>query len=146
MSLSTRKIIMFFLSVLIIALFFFLRGDNSIVLELQENNAITLDGPQGTFVSIPYEDIQSITLLESFDRGECIDGGIKYKNAFGTWCCETYGEYTLMARTKVDDHIAITDTDGHTLVFNYESNEVTKNLYELILSLLAQQGISVGGR
>ena len=143
MSLKTRKMLLFCLTVLIIVLFFFLQGDNSIVLELQENNAITLDGPQGTFVSIPYEDIRSITLLDSFDRGECIDGGAKYKNVYGTWRCEKYGEYTLMARTKVDEHIAITDKSGHTLVFNYESNEVTENLYELILSLLQQQGISV---
>lgn len=144
-SLSMRKLIMFCLTALIIVLFFFLRGDNSIVLELRENDAITLDGPQGTFVAIPYEDIQSVALLDSFDRGECINGGTKYKNVYGTWLCEAFGEYTLMARTKVDEHIAITDKDGQTLVFNYESNEVTENLYELILNLLEQQGISVGG-
>ena len=143
MSLTARKTMFFFLAVLIVVLFFFLRGDNSIVLELQEDDAITVDGPQGTFFSVPYEDLQSITLLDSFDRGECIDGGIKYKNAYGTWRCDAYGEYTLMIRTRVDTYIALTDKSGRTLVFNYESGEVTENLYELILSLLEQRGISV---
>ena len=144
MSLSARKILVFFLTVLIIALFFFLRGDNNIALELQENGAITVDGPQGSFYSVRYEDIDTIALLTNFDRGECIDGGTKYKNAFGTWCCDMYGKYTLMVRTKVGTYIAITDHSGQTLVFNYESDEVTENLYELILSLLAQEGISPG--
>ena len=143
MSLTVRKAMFFFLAVLIVVLFFFLRGDNSIVLELQKDDAITVDGPQGTFFSVPYEDIETVTLLDSFDRGECIDGGTKYKNAYGTWRCDRYGEYIIMARTKVDTYIAITDKSGQTLVFNYESDEVTENLYELILQLLAQQGISV---
>lgn len=136
MSLSRRKAAAFFLSVLIVALFFLLRGDYNIALDLKTNNAITVDGPQGMLCSIAYGDVDTVALLDDFDLGECIEGGSKQGYTYGTWCCDAYGEYTLISTAKVKRYIAVTDQSGHTLVFNYESGKVTENLYSLILSLL----------
>lgn len=136
MSPTKRRVLVFFLSVLIVVLFFFLRGDYSITLDLKTNNAITVDGPQGMLCSIPYEDVDTVALLDTFNHGECIDGGSKQGYTYGTWRCDTYGEYTLISVTKVDKFIAVTNKSGQTLVFNFESSKVTENLYDLILSLL----------
>ena len=140
MLIDKRKMILFFVTALIIILFFYMRGDYRIVLDLQKDDSITVSGPQETFFSVRYEDLETIALLDDFDRGECTDGGKKYNHSFGTWNCEIFGEYTLIAMSKVNKHIAITDKDGHTLVFNYESEEVTENLYGLILDLIEQRG------
>lgn len=138
MSAATRKAAAFLLTALVLVLFFFLRGSDRIVLDLTSGDAVTVRGPGNISRSIPYGDIASVVLLEDFDRGACVSGESKRSTTCGTWDCAMYGEYTLIAMTKVGTHIAITDAAGQTLVFNYESDEVTGNLYELILELLAQ--------
>ena len=134
---------MVFLTVIIFAGLFFLRGDNGVTIDLQTDEAVTVDGPQGSLFSVRYEEIAEMTLLDSFARGECIDGGTKRGYSYGTWSVGALEEYTLIVRDKVDSCIVITDRGGRTLVFNYESDEVTANLYELILGLWEEQGGSL---
>ena len=69
--------------------------------------------------------------------------GTRRGYSYGLWRCAALGEYTLIVRNKVDACIVIKDRSGRTLAFNYESGEVTENLYELLRKLLAEQGISI---
>ena len=143
MSLAKRRIVTFLVAVLIVVLFYLMRGGYSISLELQENDSITVGGPQDITYSVCYEDIDAVELLHDFDPGECLEGGTKFGYSYGTWKSEAYGEYTFIAKSKAKVYIALNDTDSRVLVFDYEGDETTENLYQLILDLLEQRGISL---
>lgn len=142
MSLSRMRFPLIVLTVAIFVGLFFLQGDNRVMIDVQ-GGAVTVDGPQGSYFSVRYEDIDTLELIDCLDRGECVDGGTRRGYSYGLWRSAALGEYTLIVRDKVDACIVITDRSGQTLAFNYESGEVTNNLYELILKLLAEQDISV---
>lgn len=144
MALRARRAGAILLTLLVIVLVFLLRAGNRVVLDLQTDEAITVRGPEDTVCVIPYASIRSLTLLEDFDRGECEDGGSKHKVDYGTWRCEPFGRYTLIAAADIKPCLALTDMSGQVTVFNYESAEVTENLYELIRELLAQHGYILG--
>ena len=143
MSLAKRRVYTFLIAVLIVALFYFLRGGYGIALELQENESITVGGPEGVSYSVRYEDIKSVSLLHDYDPGECIDGSTKHGYSYGIWKNGIYGEYTFIAKSKAAAYIALEDAGGNVLVFDYEGDETTEQLYELILGLLEQKGFSV---
>lgn len=134
MSEGKKKVLSALAVILVVVLVFLFRGDYSIVLSF-DNDVFTVDGPQGYVFSIPLEEIGSVTMTESFDRGNCVEGGSKHGYSFGLWE-NGIGEYHLCVMDKVERFITMRQTDGSLTVMNFESDASTENLYQLINDVL----------
>lgn len=134
MSEGKKKILSGLAVILVVVLVLLFRGDYGIVLSF-DNDIFTVDGPQGYVFSVPLEDIESVSVMDSFDRGICTEGGTKHGYSFGIWENGS-GEYQLCVMDKVERFISIRQTDGGITVLNFESDESTENLYQLINDVL----------
>ena len=137
------KRILLFIFILALALFFYgAFGSNTLLLSL-EGDAITLTGPEDSSFSVPYAGIASMELLESFDPGLAVEGGLKNHIRYGLWHNEALGDYRLFASDKIDAVILLRTTSGEALVFNYESADSTLNFYDTYPAFLAGQGYPI---
>lgn len=134
MSEGKRKVFSALAVILVVVLVLLFRGDYGIALSF-DNDVFTVDGPQGYVFSVPLEEIESVTVTESFDRGSCTEGGAKHGYSYGIWE-NAGGEYQLCVMDKVERFISIRQTDGGITVLNFESDESTENLYQLINDVL----------
>lgn len=134
MSKGKKKILSSLAVILVVVLVLLFRGDYSIVLSF-DNDIFTIDGPQGYVFSVPLEEIESVTMTESFDKGTCTEGGTKHGYSFGLWENGS-GEYQLCVTDKVERFLTVRETDGGITVLNFESDESTENLYQLINDVL----------
>jgi len=89
---------------------------------------IVISGPSGTEpISINYNDIQSITLLDNYNVGTKLSGVKNRRLYYGTFENDTYGTYSLCAVPSISSIIEIR-TENDIVLFNYESNKVTTAL------------------
>ena len=82
-----------------------------------------------------YAEADSIELfsdLKSFDKGEQVDGTATRSLCSGTWRNSEFGEYELHVQTKLKTYIVVHDAGG-VLVFNLESDETTRSLYDYFI-------------
>lgn len=82
-----------------------------------------------------YAEAESIELfsdLKSFDKGEQVDGTATRSLCSGTWRNSAFGEYQLHVQTKLKNYIVVHDAGG-VLVFNFESDETTRSLYDYFM-------------
>ena len=135
--------ILLFVFILALAVFFYgAFGSNTLLLSL-EGEAITLTGPEDSSFSVPYAEITSMELLENFDPGTAVNGGLKNHIRYGLWHNEALGDYRLFASDKIDVVILLRTTAGETLVFNYESADTTRNFYDTYPTFLTGQGYPI---
>ncbi len=129
----------YFFSLLVFAVVF----TAAIRLQNQSNYEIDFDakeliltGPVGTEkISVIYDKIQSIALIENYKAGE-LTAGIKKKNLlYGKFKNQVYGEYFLCVLPTVSNAIEI-QTDSFVVVFNYESEDVTAALCDALIELV----------
>ena len=113
----------------------FFRGSSSMYLDF-DNDAITVSAPEGFVYGIPLENISDIELIEEFDAGTMITGNQNRKFIWGTWENDALGQYTLCVSKKIDNVILAKEANGNVLAFNYESNETTASLAEMIPALI----------
>ena len=88
-----------------------------------------------------YRDAESIELrddLKNFDQGEMVDGKENRQVLSGTFRNSEFGEYQLHIEKKLNNYIVVHDANG-VLVFNIESDETTKILYENLMEQRAKQ-------
>ncbi|MCC8065198.1 MAG: hypothetical protein LIO70_08960 [Clostridiales bacterium] len=118
--------------VVVLTLFSAFTGTSSATLNLQDDG-ISISASDDLTVEVAYADIQSITLEELPDSfGTCVDGKEGRNYSYGVWQSDTWGDYILAAKTSLTQVIVI-ETEEQTVVFNYESDDVTAQLYEHFL-------------
>lgn len=91
----------------------------------------TLSLPGDEALSIFYSQIVRISLVESPDYGSCISGSTENGCRYGTWESDSYGKYLLCINQDFSTAILI-QTDTQVLLFNFESPDTTRQLYESI--------------
>ena len=137
---SRVKRILLPLFIVVVAVFFYnVFGSNTLLLSL-EGEAVTLTGPEGSSFSVPYSNIVSMELREDFEPGTAVNGGLKNRICYGLWHNEELGDYQLFISDKINVVILLHTTAGETLVFNYESEDTTRNFFDTYPAFLAEQG------
>lgn len=134
MSDGKKKILSALLVIAAAVLVIVLGGDFSIMLQFDEEY-FTVDGPEGYVFRIPLGEIEDASLAEEFDRGQCAEGGEKRRYSYGIWE-NANGRYQLCVLDKVNRFISLRQTDGTVTVLNFESDESTENLFQLINDVL----------
>lgn len=121
------------ISVLLIAVLFGLfwkQNANSVSIQFQDDS-MTLSAPESDAftIDIAYGDISSMELVQDLDLGSCVDGTEEELRKNGMWENTAFGQYYLCIYTNIPQYIVLHTTDG-VVVFNYESEDTTKKLYE----------------
>jgi hypothetical protein len=98
-------------------------------------DALLIQGYKGQEVSIPYGELTRVELTGEVNFGTMINGTDTVRGTSGTWKNDEYGEYSLYINKKVTDYLVLT-TDTQTTVFNYESVNVTDNIYTAFEELM----------
>ncbi|NBJ92867.1 hypothetical protein [Parablautia muri] len=131
-----------FMCVIILAVFFFFSRNrtNETVYVLSEEDAVSITGCTGEKITVNYQDLVSVELLDAIDFGEVVDGTDTNQGAAGLWKNERWGEYHLFILHKAKKYIVLT-TQEDVVVFNYESTDVTRNLYNALNELMVRKGL-----
>lgn len=104
-----------------------------------DDDALILGAPKDFSVTIEYDQIDTLELVEQFDSGTAVSGSENRKYRWGEWENDTWGQYTLCTTKKVEAAICLTTLDGEIVVFNYEDHEVTTSMYQMFMELLAHR-------
>ena len=101
-------------------------GNRDMLYFKASSEAVIVQGPEGYTISIRYDDIENVELLDVFDRGISA-GGVEGKDLnYGTFENDLYGKYELFEIVGVRPHIAITANDGKIVVITRENNGDTE--------------------
>lgn len=98
---------------------------------------ISASDEMGSIV-IPYEDVQYIELLDTYEVGTMISGKSDRLLYYGVFQNELYGEYLLCVRPSVENAIRI-NMEDQVVIFNYESEEVTAELCDTMEDFIAEK-------
>lgn len=137
-------------NVLIVAIIFvgvtafsLFRGGKPMELAFNDDE-MTITGPDGApfVVTIPYQDIQSVSESGTLELGIQLEGLDTGRCRFGTWRNDAYGDYTLCASPRISSYIVLETADG-VVAFNYESADSTHHLYLAFVDLLRDRGVEV---
>ena len=116
-----------------------LRDKRTISLRLsQDGTQLTVVGADAAEHVLSFSRLESVELLsglQELDRGEQLGGETTKTLTSGRFRSEAYGEYELHVMNKLHDYIVARGADG-TLVFNYESDETTRAVYQYICEKL----------
>ena len=103
---------------------------NLSLFQSEADNALRFDA-KGFTLSLPGDEALSVPLVESPDYGSCISGSTENGCRYGTWESDSYGKYLLCINQDFSTAILI-QTDTQVLLFNFESPDTTRQLYESI--------------
>ena len=124
--------------VFLVALFLFSSFQDRSTISIDfEDNALLLGAPNDFSLSIAYDQIETLELSEQPDSGSAISGDENRKCRWGEWENDTWGKYTQCTLKKVDPIILLTTSDGEIVVFNYESEDATTSMHQMLSDLLA---------
>ncbi len=125
------------LIVIVVAFMVFsnVRGGTSTYLDFGEDK-LTVTAPENFNFSVNYDYVTNIELVNEFDPGTLVNGNETRKYRWGTWRNDVWGEYTLCSSIKIDNALVLSLANEETLVINYESEETTAALLELIDDLI----------
>ena len=101
-----------------------------------ETDGLSFETDSGDAAQLKWDDIQSIELRENLSYGVLVEGVDGSKEKSGIWSSEEFGEYELFANARLKSCIICHREPGQTIIFNYESEESTKSLYDAILKEL----------
>lgn len=98
-----------------------------------ENGAITIRSNQFYKDTVDVDDINEVNLLDKFPEGKVIrTGGNEFeKTSTGNYSIQNYGKVRLYIYKDTDKVIEL-KTNGKTILFNDNSNEKTKLLYDKV--------------
>ncbi|MBQ3193516.1 MAG: hypothetical protein IJB59_08125 [Oscillospiraceae bacterium] len=133
-SISTKDFgfgVILFALVIAVSLF---QPSNKIIAEF-EDTEVTVKSSRYT-MTIPYEMVASIELVNKPDMGEAINGNDDMILQTGTWRNETWGEYHMCTEIATDNCILIHLTDGRIFVISRRDNEETAKVFEEFQSYL----------
>ena len=103
------------------------------------SGSIVITGPSGTEpFSIDYREIQSITLIDDYNRGTKVSGVQNRHLYYGTFHNDVYGTYALCAVPSIRSAIEIRTKNG-IILFNYESEKVTAALSTSLTEFVSEK-------
>ena len=120
------------------------RGGMSVAPRFEESE-LTVAGPRQFSYTIPYDQIASIEPVTLDAAGTMLSGGESRGFYWGSWENGAWGRYTLCASKRFDAAILITARDGSRLVFNYEGEDTTVSMLQLLSDILEHQAKTGGG-
>lgn len=114
------------IAVILVAVFL-LTGSGSVSASL-EDDALQVSAP---FVDerVPYADVTSVELRDSFDNGRRVGGFGGTEISSGNFQNDEFGRYTLARYNDVQSCIIVRHAGG-VLVFNLDTGEATSRVYE----------------
>ena len=80
-------------------------------------------------LTVGYDEVDSVELVEDFDRGTRVYGFGGSKLLMGTFESDTYGKYTLYAYTKCDYGVVVRSGEK-TLIITGKDKAETEKIYE----------------
>lgn len=104
-----------------------------------DDDALILGAPKDFSLTIEYDQIDTLELVEQFDPGTAVSGSENRKYRWGEWENDTWGQYALCTTKKIDTAICLTTLDGKIVVFNYESHDSTVSMHQMFIELLAHR-------
>lgn len=114
------------------------RAKTSFGFDFQEQRMV-ISGPAKTVpISVSYQSIRSVTLLDSYNTGIEISGISEDGLNYGRYRNDIYGEYSLCVVPSIPVAIEIR-TDSDVIVFNYESMEITAALTRSLEDFISQK-------
>ena len=141
----------FFKSVIIIAvliggyyLFTSIFGSTSVSIEFgRYTDDLTITGPMKSSIVINYDDIESLELVDGpSDPGEAKGGGKFLKSFYGLWNNSEWGDYNyyatgaIFSKSNTKKCILVTEKDGTLVLFNYNDDDGTTNMFRLFNDIL----------
>lgn len=131
---NKRNLIFIILIFVGVTIFFIINSSNNGFIPFTvKDDSFIISGSKEYSFTINIADVDTITLSEIPDMGECIEDHSTRKYNCGTYKNDTYGTYEACLLKKIKRCIEITTKDGNTYVFNYESRTATEELYKAIL-------------
>ncbi|MCI7126902.1 MAG: PH domain-containing protein [Clostridium sp.] len=123
----SRYITGILIMVLVFVIAIRMQSSSSVSIDFNDDQ-IVITGPETTEpISIAYQAIQSVTLLDHYTIGEKLSGIENRRLSYGTFKNDEYGIYSLCAVPSIASVIEIR-TDHNVILFNYESEKVTAAL------------------
>jgi len=110
-------------------------GGFSPVLEETQFGIVGLDGETHTFVYAEADSIELRSDLKTFDKGVKVSGDETRRACSGVYRNAEFGDYQLHILSNLKNYIVVHNADG-VLVFNIESDDTTKALYEYFMEQL----------
>ena len=92
--------------------------------------ALELSGGIGDRASIPYTEITGVEWRDVFDKGSRTWGTGTGKISSGTFTNDEFGAYRLYLHNRVRCAVVVRHGADETTVFNGETEEKTKEVYE----------------
>ena len=96
--------------------------------------ALELSGGIGDRASIPYTEITGVEWRDVFDKGSRTWGTGTGKISSGTFTNDEFGAYRLYLHNRVRCAVVVRHGADETTVFNGETEEKTKEVYEELAS------------
>lgn len=110
-------------------------GAGGITVELTEDS-VSVDAPMADF-SIDYSDIDTVELVDDFERGSRKSGYSDTRISSGTYNNQSLGTYKLAAYDACGSCIVIRTVSGSAFAFNQSDVSDTEKLYGDILSRIS---------
>jgi len=124
----SKKDFIFGLVVFALAILISLKPSNKVRVKFDETSVDIVTTKYS--MNIPYNMVDSVSLMDKPELGTQIDGYNDNIVAYGVWENDTWGEYTACIEGATDNCIVISLTDGRTFVISRRDNQETQRVFE----------------
>ena len=124
----SKKDFIFGLVVFALAILISLKPSNKVRVKFDETSVDIVTTKYS--MNIPYDMVDSVSLIDKPDLGTQIDAYNDNIVAYGIWENDTWGEYTACIEGATDNCIVISLTDGRTFVISRRDNQETQRVFE----------------
>jgi len=124
----SKKDFIFGLVVFALAILISLKPSNKVRVKFDETSVDIVTTKYS--MNIPYNMVDSVSLMDKPELGTQIDGYNDNIVAYGVWENNTWGEYTACIECATDNCIVISLTDGRTFVISRRDNQETQRVFE----------------
>lgn len=114
------------------------RGVSTLKMQWTES-MLTVTDPSGAAFTLDLNELQRISLREEWEYGICREGGEDRFYRYGVWENEEFGKYRLYASQSCVSVILLEASSG-IIAISYESDSITRDLYESLPSMLENLG------
>jgi hypothetical protein len=130
-----------FAVIIVIATVFFNVGKSGSDISWSEDS-VSITDKDGETVTLQYKDINRAQLLDTWDMGENVSGDETKSYTSGVRQNDDVGQFTTCINRNVDKFIVLY-TDSDIWVLNYESEDVTEDIYDSMLETFSTKGYTV---
>ena len=110
------------------------RNSQPLKLEWTENT-LQITEPEGQIYQLDLRDVTALSLRGSWDYGIVVQGGENRSCRYGLWENPELGTYRLYM-WKASSSVILLEIPDETVAISYETEEFTKDLYDMLLERL----------